>query len=212
VSAYERLRWAKALATTLQFWSSNQIAAFFMSPLVGIVAALYIRTFDNKNAHLFDVETAKLALFCTFVAYVMAWVTSFVINYIWTSPGTLHREQHSEIQQRNETIRGLETKLAETPKLPPHELAKQTMVKNLIENATPQELQVLKVLANYDEIYYEQVYNQHPRAVIDSSVAKWQHKLIAVRLEAGTNRTFWSIPPGIKDALTQVLYERDQAD
>ncbi len=165
----------------------------------------YCATFRQLRG-LDTLSTALLVVLCAICGYVVSLLGSYLINYIWVVPAELHREQRAEIQRRDENILSLENALAKTAKLPPHEVRKESHVKMLIENATSQEMEVLASLANCDELYYEQVYAQHPREAVDSSVAKWQYKLIAVRIEAGTQRTFWSIVPGMKDALIRVLY------
>ena len=114
----------------------------------------------------------------------------------------------SELQRREQKIQALNSQLAQKPTLPPDELEKRRRVQTLIANATAEEIEFLKFILDREEIPYEHGYHDRSREAVDNSIAKWRHKLIDVRIEHGRNATFWSIVPGLKDALVYVLYEQ----
>lgn len=121
------------------------------------------------------------------------------------------QKTEADLRQRDQIIQTLNAQLAQKPQISAHELANQALVRELIANATKEERSFLEYLLNHEELQAEQVYREHARPVINSSVYKWQHKLIKIRQDTRNGETFWAIVPGLRPALAYLLYEPPEA-
>ena len=137
---------------------------------------------------------------------VIVMIGSF-IKHLVTVPASIHQKQEQEIEKRDVLIHDLTSQLA-TPAVPQQDLERRQRVRTLIAGATAEEIKFLKFINDREEIPYEHGYHDRSREAVDSSIAKWRNKLIQVRVERDSNATYWSIVPGLKDALVYVLYEQ----
>jgi hypothetical protein len=137
---------------------------------------------------------------------VIVMIGSF-IKHLVTVPASIHQKQEQEIEKRDVLIHDLTSQLA-TPAVPQQDLERRQRVRTLIAGATAEEIKFLKFINDREEIPYEHGYHDRSREAVDSSIAKWRNKLIQVRVERDSNATYWSIAPGLKDALVYVLYEQ----
>lgn len=99
------------------------------------------------------------------------------------------------------------TQNARPTPVPPQEQAKRDRVCANISGASAGELDVLKYLLDHDEIESSQLHRSvADRDTVSRALEKWVRVFIRERVEHGTNITYFSIIPGMRDALTYVLY------
>jgi hypothetical protein len=136
------------------------------------------------------------------IFYAVGWVGSFLINFIWITPTVMYADQV-------ETIAGLNVQVA-SRSVSAQEQDNRKTVRKLVANATDDERAVLNALSDHNELLGQQLYEIGNRAAIDSALGKWRHKLIHEHVDP-SNKTYWSIVPGLKEALVYVLHEDPKA-
>ena len=88
---YERTRIARAFDETKKFWNVHKTWAHFVPVLVGLVFGV-LRVMSKTL-----IDTAVSGLLWALCFYVVAWMGSFLINYIWSSPAALHTDKQKEL-------------------------------------------------------------------------------------------------------------------
>jgi|ERR1039458_8040022 hypothetical protein len=213
---YNRLRIARAREQTKAFWNVHRTWAHFTPSTVGILvfAAELIWHGFTMNLTLIIFPAATLyAILLAVVIYFSGWIGDFLINYIWCAPAALHKEQGDEVSERDTTITALNSIVEslqatlKLPVIPKHQLDARKRVQDLLIGANTNELDVLRFMIDHGESFYDDVHRSNPRGAVDSALEKWRDNLIHVRVEYGTNRTFWSITHGLHEALIYVLHE-----
>jgi hypothetical protein len=111
--------------------------------------------------------------------------------------------------QEHQKVLRLE-KEAKTPSLTLAERASLDIVAQMLRGASDAEVGVLICILNHEKIEAPQLQNAaKDRDAILHALEKWKHELIAEDIEHGTNRTFYSIVPGYREALKRFLASRD---
>jgi hypothetical protein len=94
---YGRLRRNAAWAETQRFWNVHQVWKYFAALVAGIIRMIW----SGQQSLIDSILTAAL---WAVIFYVVAWIGTFLINYIWLVPAALHREQWTALEaSRNET-------------------------------------------------------------------------------------------------------------
>jgi hypothetical protein len=187
-----------AFAATKTFWNIHKTWAHFVPPLVGFATVVYLVMHGTTL-----VWNALLGgLVCASIFYVIGWTGSFLINFIWSAPATIYANQV-------EMIEGLNAQVS-SRSVSAQEQDNRKTVRALVANATDKERAVLRVLYEHDKMLGEQLYRVCDRDAVSSAIGKWTIKLIDEYVDP-SNRTFWSIVPGLRDALVYVLYEDPKA-
>ena len=144
------------------------------------------------------------------LGFFASWGIVFFIGLI-CAPSRLEsdaRSAHqSELALLGDKLAKVQAHVKE-PVVPIKEQENRSVVCALIANAGDDEIAVLKILCDRDEIFATHLYELGDRDAISNSIGKWRHKLIHERVERDSNATYWSIVPGLKDALVYVLYEQ----
>jgi hypothetical protein len=104
VASYNGIRFGRALTETKQFWNIHRTWAYFVPAFVGLLFAAV--RFSAGSSTL--IVAALSGLLSTVSLYVVGWMGSFLINYIWSGPAGLYREQQSTIETQLGTIEQLE--------------------------------------------------------------------------------------------------------
>ena len=112
----------------------------------------------------------------------------------------LHADQAATITDLNSKIAARSVSVKEQEN--------RNSVRALIAGASPPERSVLKDLCDRDEISATQMNHLTvDKGALSSSIRKWKPKLIQEGYDRPANENYWSIVPGLKDALIFVLYE-----
>ena len=94
MESYGRIRRTAAWVETKRFWNVHQNWKYFAAPFSGLVVGVIRMMWSGQEALLDFILTAVVWAICF---YVVAWVGSFLINYIWLTPADLYSKQHAEI-------------------------------------------------------------------------------------------------------------------
>lgn len=198
---YFRLVCSRALKETRKLWTPQRTWVAFASPVVTVPIRGLVSGWSMHDL----LTTAWI----TVLVVAALWTLTFLFDFI-RSPALLHRQQQTTIEDQARSIQDLETR-ASGPVLSPQEEAKRQRVRNFIAGVPKAEMEVLQYILNSgDEIYSGTLYDafgQSQRDLVASSLQRWEHKLVQRRIEHGTMKTYWFIVPGLRDALTHVLYE-----
>src|SRR5271165_1050496 len=101
MDSYGSARRHYAVNETVQFWNVHRIWSYFVVPASGLILGVVKHMFA-PNPHLFDV--AIMGLIWAICFFVVSWVGSFLINYIWCAPAALHKEQQNIIASLKNNI------------------------------------------------------------------------------------------------------------
>lgn len=116
--SYTRERVSQSMARTRQFWNIHQAWSLIASALVGIGVSFLVSWHEANRAAVRAVTVAIVAATAT---YVVGWIGSFLVNYIWIVPGEMYREQTRRIEEQAKTIaqqsQTIERARNETPRL-----------------------------------------------------------------------------------------------
>lgn len=93
---YGCIRRVAAWVETKRFWNIHQNWKYFAAPVTGVVAGIIRMMWSGQKALLDSILTAVVWALCF---YVVAWVGSFLINYVWFTPADLYSKQHAEISR-----------------------------------------------------------------------------------------------------------------
>jgi hypothetical protein len=95
VSEYERTRRRRAITDTRQFWKILQTWKHFAAPVTGFVAGIIRMVWLQSKIGL---DTLVSGLIWAICFYAVAWIGTFVVNYIWLSPSALGVEQRQRFE------------------------------------------------------------------------------------------------------------------
>lgn len=157
MGSYERARCERAFADTKQFWRVHQTWKHFVPALTGFVAGV-ARMIRYGHKELLD--TALQGLVWAICFYVVSWVGSFFINYIWITPAALHREQRKQIDQLQDQTSDATGKLEQAKvgaSATPHEQAQRRLVSEKMAGFTSEETKVIRALLQHGEVHARDV-------------------------------------------------------
>jgi hypothetical protein len=129
METYGHIRRAAAWGDTKRFWNVHQVWKHFAAPVSGIVAGIIRMIWSGQTALLDSILTAVVWAVCF---YIVAWVGTFLINYIWLAPADLYSKQHSKIAAHIE-----EHEAAKREIIAAHENTKQELATERQKNVRP---------------------------------------------------------------------------
>ena len=101
--SYARLRLKRAVSDTVSFWNIHRTWTQFVLPFIGLLSIILAYVFHRMGFTLLSNMTTSAALFAVLWAalvWIVGWMGSFLINYIFLSPKALYEESTSEAQGR----------------------------------------------------------------------------------------------------------------
>ena len=99
---YGFARRAMAHASTKQFWNLQQTWKHFAAPLTGLTVGVARVMWHGWNISLVGPAIIEGLLWAV-CFYAVAWVGTFIMNYIWTAPAALHREERERANRAQES-------------------------------------------------------------------------------------------------------------
>jgi len=209
MSAYELLRYDKALAHTRQFWTVHQIMAFIMPSALGFIGGIAVRSVGWSIAALTDKTTLLFALLCAAAACLISWVASFLVNYVWSAPASLHHDQEGTIARQTEELDQLRKRPVRTDAEDHHFRLAQAGLRKI----GPKGLATLRHLSIHGTLSFGAQPPPLPSGInmsdtLDLLIAAELEQLVTskqVQYPGGWERTF-EIAPGMKNALQELLY------
>jgi hypothetical protein len=190
-----------------RYWSGHRWLGWIAAAVVSILSGIWLH--GVNVAKYIDILPALVLLLTIILSYLYSRRKG--AEALDTGLRERISARESTIETLNSSIETLQSALKQ-PAVTKHELDARPRVRDLLEGAERGEIDVLRFLIDHGDSLSDYVYASNKGTAVGRAINRWRHNLIHENVEHGTNRTFWSITPGLHEALTYVLHEDSSGD